>query len=293
MKLKRCPNLHYYDGDKYDECPHCSAAAAAPPPPPAPKPVFEPAPEPVAEPAPVPQPVVQPAPQPIPEPVPVPQPVVQPAPQPIPEPVPVPQPVVQPAPQPIPEPVPVPQPVVQPAPQPIPAPQPVHIQPAPAPEQPAQSLTSQLDRVSFTGNMEDARGRSKAAAPADDGVTRVIFDELDDDFVLGWLVMTNTSGKGKVFTLTDVKMTVGRSDPERPVDIDLRNDRSVSRGAQAVIIYDPLNKKFLLQSSGGKTFVYLNRELVLTYSELKPYDQLRLGETELIFVPFCTEKFSW
>ena len=141
--------------------------------------------------------------------------------------------------------------------------------------------------------MEDARGRSKAAAPADDGVTRVIFDELDDDFVLGWLVMTNTSGKGKVFTLTDVKMTVGRSDPERPVDIDLRNDRSVSRGAQAVIIYDPLNKKFLLQSSGGKTFVYLNRELVLTYSELKPYDQLRLGETELIFVPFCTEKFSW
>lgn len=244
MKLKRCPNLHYYDGDKYDECPHCSAAASAPPPPPAPKPVFEPAPEPIAEPEPA------PAPQPVPEPTPAPQPV----------------------------------PVPPPAPQPVPVP--------PAPEQP-DSLSSQLDRVSFTGNMEDARGRSKAAAPADDGVTRVIFDELDDDFVLAWLVVTNTSSKGKVFTLTDVKMTVGRSDPERPVDIDLRNDRSVSRGAQAVVIYDPLNKKFLLQSLGGKTFVYLNRELVLTYSELRPYDTLRLGETEMVFVPFCTEKFSW
>ncbi|WP_175545495.1 FHA domain-containing protein, partial [Ruminococcus sp. YE71] len=185
----------------------------------------------------------------------------------------------------------VPPPAPQPVPVPPPAPQPVPV-PPPASEQP-DSLSSQLDRVSFTGNMEDARGRSKAAAPADDGVTRVIFDELDDDFVLAWLVVTNTSSKGKVFTLTDVKMTVGRSDHERPVDIDLRNDRSVSRGAQAVVIYDPLNKKFLLQSLGGKTFVYLNRELVLTYSELRPYDTLRLGETEMVFVPFCTEKFSW
>ena len=105
--------------------------------------------------------------------------------------------------------------------------------------------------------------------------------------------MTNSSGKGKVFTLTDAKNTIGRSDPENKVDIDLRNDRSISRGAQATIVYDPLNKKFFLQSAGGKSFVYVNRELVLTFNELKPYDIIRIGETELVFVPLCCDKFSW
>ena len=32
MKRKRCPNLHYYDGDKYDRCPHCAAAKQEPAP---------------------------------------------------------------------------------------------------------------------------------------------------------------------------------------------------------------------------------------------------------------------
>ena len=30
MKLKRCPNMHYYDEDKYPQCPHCGASASAP-----------------------------------------------------------------------------------------------------------------------------------------------------------------------------------------------------------------------------------------------------------------------
>ena len=59
------------------------------------------------------------------------------------------------------------------------------------------------------------------------------------------------------------------------------------------MVYDPLNKKYFLQSAGGKTFVYINREMVLTYAALKPYDIIRIGETELVFVPLCSEHFSW
>ena len=351
MKLKRCPNLHYYDGDKYDECPHCAAKPAAAPAP-APKPVFEPAPipEPAPKPEPRPEPVPQPKPEPRPEPVPQPKPepathgtVEMPAagediwrcacgavnrgrfcpecgagkPQPVrqeqperwicscgaeskgkfcfqcgsPRPVQnqAPQPAAVSKPEPVPQPAPVPKP--EPAPQPAPAPQPkLTFQPV-SPQEPERTLTAQIRDAKFLGTMEDAR--KKVSAAADDGVTQVIFDEIDDGFVLAWLTATNTSSKGKVYTLTSPKTTIGRADPEHPVDVDLRNDRGISRGVQAMIVYDPLNKKFFLQSAGGKTYVYVNKEMVLTYNELKAYDVIRVGETNLVFVPLCCESFSW
>ena len=111
--------------------------------------------------------------------------------------------------------------------------------------------------------------------------------------MLGWLAVTNTSSKGRIFTLTSGKTTIGRADAEHPVNIDLHNDRAISRGAQGTIVYDPLNRKFFLQSAGGKTFIYVNREIVLTYTQLEPYNIIRIGETELVFVPLCGDAFSW
>lgn len=353
MKLKRCPNLHYYDGDKYDRCPHCAGASE---PAPAPKPIIEPAPEPVqekpaaaaAEPKPIPVPVPAPAAKPE-------QPVISdtPAPAVIPKPSEAaPAPVKQEAPKPAasedvwvcscgaenkgrfcyqcgsPKPQPKPEPVKEPEPEPVqdntwtcacgavnegrfcsecgaprpeakpaaPAAEPVPVQeikqeiPQPAAE-PEKTLTEQISEAKFIGTAEEAR--SKANSRADEGVTQVIFDEIDDDLVIAWLAVVNTSSRGKIFTLSRPRNTVGRSDPEHPVDIDLRNDRGVSRGAQAMIVYDPLNKKFFLQSTGGKTFVYVNKELLLDHTELKAYDIIKVGETDLVFVPLCTDKFTW
>ncbi len=365
MKLKRCPNSHYYDGDKYDKCPHCSAAE----PPAPPKPVMEPAPQP--EPVPPPPPVVQPqTPPPPPPPVvqqqtppPPPPTVVQqqtppppPAPQtgadeswkckcgadnkgrfcfmcgsPKPEPpkpkddtwvcncgtentgrfcyncgsvrpetppqiqpnTPPPPPTIHPQ-TPPPPPVP-PQQSVPPVPAgtPIPPPPPVQLNTSPE----GRSITSEINEIGFTGTIEEAQNKASQNKPdqkADDGVTQVIFDEINEGLVLAWLAVRNTSSKGKIFSLTSPKCTIGRSDPEHPVDIDLRNDKAVSRGAQAVIIYDPMNKKFFLQSSsGGKTYIYVNKELLLDHRELAPYDVIRAGETDLVFVPLCCDKFSW
>ena len=154
-------------------------------------------------------------------------------------------------------------------------------------------MTAEVREVNFTGNIEDAMKKTAPARSDDEGVTQIIFDELADDFVLGWLVASNTSIKGKTFAVTDPKSTIGRSDAEHMVSIDLHGDRAVSRGAQAVIIYDPLNKKFFIQGTGGKTLIYLNRQMLLAPSELKPYDMIMLGETELVFVPLCCDKFSW
>ena len=171
-----------------------------------------------------------------------------------------------------------------PAPAPIPVPQP----------EPASgaSLTSYINEVNFTGNLEDAK--EKAASQQDDeGATQIIFDELADGLTLGWLVAVSPNFKGKVFAVTDTQSTIGRSDAEHMVTIDLHGDKTVSRGAQAVLLYDPLNKKFFLQSTESKTFIYVNRQMLLMPTELKLYDRILLGETELLFIPLCSEQFSW
>ena len=148
----------------------------------------------------------------------------------------------------------------------------------------------EVRKIYYQDVVEDAPAPNE---DEDDNKTRVLFDEMEDDYVLGWLAVTNTSSKGRIFTITSSKTTIGRADASHPVDIDLRNDRGVSRGAQATFVYDPLNKQFFLQSAGGKTFVYVNREIVLTYTRLKPYDIIRIGDTELVFVPLCSDAFSW
>ncbi len=279
MKLKRCPNMHYYDADKYPQCPHCTDAAAQQ----TPEPVAAPQPEPVA--APQPEPVAAPQPEPVA------------APQP--EPVPVPDgawkcvcgtvavgnycircghpKITAEVPQAEP-------PVPDPVPESVPAPQ-----AAPAQE---PSLTSYINEVNFTGNLEAAK--EKAASQQDDeGATQIIFDELADGLTLGWLVAVSANFKGKVFSVTDTQSTIGRSDAEHMVTIDLHGDKTVSRGAQAVLLYDPLNKKFFLQSNESKTLIYVNRQMLLMPTELKPYDRILLGETELLFIPLCSEQFSW
>ena len=96
-----------------------------------------------------------------------------------------------------------------------------------------------------------------------------------------------------MFPVTDTQSTIGRSDAEHMVTIDLHGDKTVSRGAQAVLLYDPLNKKFFLQSNESKTLIYVNRQMLLMPTELKPYDRILLGETELLFIPLCSEQFSW
>ena len=156
-----------------------------------------------------------------------------------------------------------------------------------------KSLDEAISDASFTGSIEDAKEIAAEEEDDDEGATLIIFDELADEMTLGWLVAANTDFKGRIFTIKDTKTTIGRGDAEHAVVIDLRTDRTVSRGSQAVLIYDPLNKKFFIQSTGGKTQVYVNRQMVIDPVELAAYDRIIIGSTELVFVPLCCDKFSW
>ncbi len=144
----------------------------------------------------------------------------------------------------------------------------------------------------FTGALNAARKKAMERSGGNKSPATIIFSDTQE-LVFGWLVVISKEQKGKIYALNNIKSTIGRGDVDNIVDVDIHYDRSVSRGSQAVLVYDRINKKFLFQNTNGKTVVYLNKKVVMTYEELNPYDIIQLGDTELLFVPLCTEKFSW
>lgn len=108
--------------------------------------------------------------------------------------------------------------------------------------------------------------------------------------VVGWLVCIKGSCKGKDFRLHSDRNYIGRGEN---LDINVP-DTKVSRGASIQLAYDPISRIFYVAAcSGAQQNSYLNGRLLMGDRELQTGDKLRLGETELIFVPLCTSNFSW
>lgn len=70
-------------------------------------------------------------------------------------------------------------------------------------------------------------------------------------------------------------------------------DNTVSRSSHAIVVYDPRSNVYLAQPGSSKELFYVNDKLVLNPIELKAMDQLSIGDTKLMFVPLCSEKFHW
>ena len=70
-------------------------------------------------------------------------------------------------------------------------------------------------------------------------------------------------------------------------------DDSISREEHAFITYDEEQRCFYLQHGGKSNLVRLGSRPVLSPTELKPYDLIRIGRTTLLFVACCGPDFSW
>ena len=74
----------------------------------------------------------------------------------------------------------------------------------------------------------------------------------------------------------------------------LPGDLSISRIKHAVIIYEPRQRQFFAQpGDASHELFYLNNQVVLSNMILKDRDVLTLGQTSLVFVPFCDERHGW
>ena len=121
----------------------------------------------------------------------------------------------------------------------------------------------------------------------------IIQSVISESKTLGWLAVKTPQMRGRIFVLKKAMSSIGRGAPGyEAVDVDIKWDRNISRGTQAVICYNRTKKTFTLEKK-GKSTVYHNDIPTQTLLNLAPYDCIRLGETEMIFVPLCGDNFSW
>ena len=145
------------------------------------------------------------------------------------------------------------------------------------------------------GETEEGVGVTKPVDSAPEKVdkerTMGIFQKkMGKEPVTGWLVAISGPEKGNDFRVTSERNFIGRSET---MDIQITGDQGVSRENHAAVSYSPKNHNFHIYPGESRGLVYLNDEEVLSPKVLKSYDIIELGQTRLMFIPFCGEQFQW
>lgn len=129
-----------------------------------------------------------------------------------------------------------------------------------------------------------------AQEPTEDVKTMAFYGTAGTEPVVGWLVCLKGEYVGQSFNLKAGQNFIGRA---LTMDIPLAQDTSVSRNRHAILIYDPQNREFFIQPGESKGLTYLNDKLIFNYQPLEGYDRIKVGNSELLFIPCCGEKFTW
>ncbi len=142
-------------------------------------------------------------------------------------------------------------------------------------------------------NAEGQTVRQNQAPPpsSEAGVTVGVFrKKIGIDPVVGWLVCIEGADKGKDFRVRSERNTIGRG---TDMDVCISGDDGISREKHAFISYNPRKNSFLLLPGESRGIVYLNDDEVAAPMPLKAFDLIELGQTKLLFVPFCGDRFEW
>jgi hypothetical protein len=140
-------------------------------------------------------------------------------------------------------------------------------------------LTPPIDQIKHAAHVAE-----------DTGETVGFYDEMAVKPVVGWLVSIKGSTAGKDFRLCSGRNYIGR---EEDMDIVLEGDNKVSRNKHAIVLFDPITQKTLCQAGESRELFYLNSNVVTGTIELKQGDVITIGDTKLMFVPFCGNLHTW
>ena len=108
--------------------------------------------------------------------------------------------------------------------------------------------------------------------------------------VVGWLVCVRGPSLGRDYRLISGRNSIGRDNSNA---VSVAEDRSVSRAKHAIVTYDPHSNSFFVQPGESAELCYVNNMVVLESMPLTADDILTVGKTSLLFLPCCTDKFSW
>lgn len=165
-------------------------------------------------------------------------------------------------------------------------PQKIDIPPV-APETSTKPEMSLADLVQNTVTNHNTRPEDQEKTV---GIYSLKEKEQSIDPVVGWLVCIKGSAIGRSFNLKSGRNFIGR---DSSMDVQIPGDKSISRQCHAVILYDPKSKMFLVQPGTSRELFYLNDKVVLGVEEVKTNDILTIGNTDLMFIPCCSENFCW
>jgi hypothetical protein len=159
-----------------------------------------------------------------------------------------------------------------------------------APTMSEDVLKSAPPRNGEKTDVQTARlNEGSAAIPQEGHTIAVVTKKTGIDPVVGWLVCVEGLEKGKDYRAHSEKNRIGRSDS---MDIVVK-DPTMSRENHAFLVFDPKGKVFHIQEGDGRGLVYVNGSQVINSRELAPYDQIEMGESKFLFLPFCGERFNW
>ncbi len=178
---------------------------------------------------------------------------------------------------------------VEPARAPVAVPEP---QPELEPEPESEPVSAPAPQVSPYEQFVKTDTAVELAPPDPDQKTVMFFKESAAFApVVGWLVSLDGPEKGKDYRIRSGMNEVGREDdPE--VDIVIKGDAKISRRHHAIMQYDPDDNEFYLIRLKNDA-VKVNDATVKRPIRLNAHDIIQFGETRLVFVPLCSEKFRW
>ena len=107
--------------------------------------------------------------------------------------------------------------------------------------------------------------------------------------VVGWLVCVEGPVRGVDFRLHDGYNFIGREEG----DIHIQGDNAISRQKHAVIAFYAKRNTFYVGPADGRNIIELNGEPVFNSTEMKSYDVVTIGNTKMMLVALCGDKFNW
>src|SRR6476646_5956760 len=162
------------------------------------------------------------------------------------------------------------------------------------PAAPAGTIIGRTRLMGGHGQSPEGGGAQGAAPTMQMGQPKTQYihgASIEADPVAGWVVVVKGPGRGKFAAVYVGMNSVGRDTSQR-VSLSFGDD-SISREEHAFVTYDEEQRCFYLQHGGKSNLVRLGAQPVLSPTELKPNDLIRIGRTTLLFVPCCGPDFSW
>lgn len=163
---------------------------------------------------------------------------------------------------------------------------------APVPENfPIRENSPVKERDKIADIMEELFDERLSEMPEEekDKTVSLFGGTLEVQPVTGWLVCISGKEAGKDYRLHAGKNFVGRS---MAMDVSIVGDKAVARNRHCSVVYEPKENTFYISGESGN-IVYLNETTVESHTKLREEDVLKIGETELVLVPYCKEGRKW